>query len=128
MKQVRIVIVHDYYVDYEDSKTVMAEGISDWEMVTDEEHKLLVQNWSTICYEMNLSAGKRAVLIEKDDQPVQVRIDSVKRLIQAAQEKQDRLAAERKATAEARARKKLLKEAETERKLLAELKAKYPDA
>lgn len=127
MKEVRIVLVHDAYTDYGDTSGILQEGISDWETISDEDHKLLQQNWHRLTQHMNYSHA-RPVLLEKDSHPVRKRIDSIKGWIAAERAREEHEEATKRAKAEERARKKLLKNAESERKLLEELRKKYPDA
>ena len=127
MKEVKIVLVHDAYTDYDDSKGIMQEGISDWETISDEDYKLLQQNWWKLCNHMNVH-NARLVLLEKDATPVKKRIDSIRGWIEEERVRQEREAQLKKEKAQARALKKLMDNAESEKKLLEELKKKYPDA
>lgn len=127
MKEVKIVLVHDAYTDYDDSKGIMQEGISDWETISDEDYKLLQQNWWKLCNHMNVH-NARLVLLEKDAAPVKKRIDSIRGWIAEERVRQEREAQLKKEKAQARALKKLMDNAESEKKLLEELKKKYPDA
>lgn len=127
MKEVRIVLVHDAYTDYDDSKGIMQEGVSDWESISDEDYRLLQQNWYKLCQHVNLRDA-RLVLLEKDSVPVKRRIDSIKSWIAEERVRQEREAELKREKAQARALKKLAANAEAERKLLAELKKKYPEA
>lgn len=127
MKQVRIVLVHDAYTDYGDTSAILQEGISDWETISDEDHKLLQQNWHRLTQHMNYSHA-RPVLLEKDDHPVSKRIDSIKGWIAEERAHEEREAQLKRDKAQARVLKKLAADADAERKLLLELKKKYPDA
>jgi hypothetical protein len=127
MKEVKIVLVHDAYTDYDDSKGIIQEGVSDWESISDEDHKLLQQNWWKLCEHMNVH-NARLVLLEKDSVPVKRRIDSIKGWITEERQRQEREAQIKREKAQAKALKKLAANAEAERKLLEELKKKYPDA
>lgn len=127
MKEVRIVLVHDAYTDYDDSKGIMQEGVSDWESISDEDYRLLKQNWFKLCNHMNVH-NARLVLLEKDSVPVKMRIDSIKAWILQERAREEREAEIKREKAQARALKKLAANAEAERKLLEELKRKYPDA
>ena len=127
MKEVKIVLVHDAYTDYDDSKGIIQEGVSDWEQISDEDYKLLQQNWWKLCEHMNVH-NARLVLLEKDSVPVKRRIDSIKGWITEERQRQEREAQIKREKAQARALKKLAANAEAERKLLEELKKKYPDA
>ena len=127
MKEVRIVLVYDAYSEYEDSNGILQDGVSDWEQISDDDYKLLKNNWANITSKLNVN-NARPVLLEKDSVPVKVRIDSIKSWIQQERDRQENEAQERKNKAAARAMQKLLKNAESERKLLDELKRKYPDA
>ena len=127
MKEVRIVLVHDAYTDYGDTNAVLQEGISDWETISDEDHKLLQQNWHRLTQHMNYSHA-RPVLLEKDAHPVRKRIDSIKGWIAEERAREEREAQLKRDKAQARVLKKLAADAEAERKLLVELKKKYPDA
>jgi hypothetical protein len=127
MKEVKIVLVHDTYTDYDDSKGIMQEGVSDWEQISDEDYRLLQQNWFKLCQHMNVH-NARLVLLEKDSVPVKMRIDSIRSWIEEERMRQEREAQLKREKAQARALKKLAADAESERKLLVELRKKYPDA
>jgi Trm5-related predicted tRNA methylase len=130
MKEVRIVLVHDLYTDYNDneSQAVIRDSVSDWEQITDEEYRLLKDNWWRLAHHLGNHDNGRPILLEKDRVPVRQRISSIREWVQQEQEKIQAEKAAKQAQAEERARKKLLKNAESERKLLEELKKKYPDA
>ena len=127
MKEVKIVLVHDAYTDYDDSRAIMQEGISDWEQIPDEDHKLLKQNWYKVCENMAMY-NARPVLLEKDSVPVKMRINSIKEWIAEEKAKAEREAQIKRDKAQARALKKLAADAASEKRLLEELKKKYPDA
>lgn len=129
MKEVRIVLVHDLssgYDDY-DSETIMREGITDWETISDEDYQLLREHWHRLGPRIDPSGNKRPVLLEKDHLPVRARIESIQQWLQEEKARIEREKAAREAQAAERARKKLMKTAEGERKLLEELRKKYPD-
>lgn len=129
MKEVRIIAVHDHYNEYDEvSQTIMREGITDWEQVSDDEFKLLKQHWWRIGQEYGCNIdGARLVLIEKDPTPVHKRINSIREWLNQEQARQAREEAVRQQQAQERLRKKLLKTAENERKLLEKLREKYPN-
>lgn len=127
MREVRIVLVHDQYTDYDDSKGIMQEGVSDWEQISDADFKLLQANWWRLSSHLNVDDA-RLVLLEKDRVPVKARIDSIKQWIEQEHARQEQEEAAKRAKAEERARKKLLKNAESELRLLEELRKKYPEA
>ena len=126
MREVRVILVHDYN-DYDDTRSILKEGISHWEQISDEDFKFLKANWWRLTSDPNLVEG-RLVLIEKDPVPLTTRIDSIKQWIDQERARAEQLQEQKRAQAEARARKKLLRNAESERKLLEELRKKYPDA
>lgn len=126
MKQVRLVLVHDAYTEYEDHKAIMQEGISDWETISDEDHVLLQRNLWRLESQMNVQ-GARLVLLEKDTAPVKTRIDSIRDWIAQEKARAQQEAQKKREKAEARALKKLMQNAESEKKLLEELRKKYPD-
>jgi len=126
MKEVKIVLVHDAYTDYDDSKGIMQEGVSDWESISDEDHTLLQQNWWKLCEHMNVH-NARLVLLEKDSVPVKMRINSIKEWIAEEKAKAEREAQIKRDKAQARVLKKLASDAASEKRLLEELKKKYPD-
>lgn len=130
MREVRIVLLHDLYTDYNDneSQAVIRDGVSDWEQITDEEYCLLKDNWWRLTHHLGNHDNGRPMLLEKDGVPVRQRIDSIREWVQQEQEKIQAEKAAKQAQAEERARKKLLKNAESERRLLEELRKKYPDA
>jgi hypothetical protein len=129
MKEVRVVVVHDSYTDYDEvSNSIMREGVTDWEQVSDEELKLLRQNWWRFSQEAARGDNTRLVLLEKDAVPAQKRIGSIRQWLKEEKDREDREEAARRVQAEERLRKKLMKTAESERKLLEKLREKYPDA
>ena len=127
MREVTIVMVHDRYTEYDESRAVMQESISDWEQISEEEYKLLNQNWWKLAQHLDPHGNRRPVLLEKDSVPVRARINSIREWIQQEKIQAEKAEAERKAKAEERARKKILKNAQSERKLLEELLRKHPD-
>ena len=129
MKEVRVVLVHDSYADYDDvSNSIMREGITDWEQVSDEELKLLKHNWWRFGQDASRADNARLVLLEKDVVPVQTRINSIRQWLKEEKDRLDREETARRRQADERLKKKLLKTAESERKLLEKLREKYPDA
>jgi len=132
MKEVRIVLVHDISSSYDDddydSQTIMRDGVTDWEQISDEDYRFLKDRWWQLSNEISTHDRGRPVLLEKDSCSVRQRIDSIREWIRKDQERLATEAAAKKAKAEERARKKLLQTAESERKLLEDLRRKYPDA
>lgn len=127
MKQVRIVLVHDTYTDFDDeSKAIMQQGVSDWESISDEDYALLKHNWWRFESKVNVH-NARLVLLEKDAVSAKTRIDSIRDWIAQEREREQQAAQKKKERAEARALKKLMQNAESEKKLLEELRKKYPD-
>jgi hypothetical protein len=127
MKEVKIVLVHDAYTDYDDSKAIMQQGVSDWETISDEDYQLLQQNWWKLCQDLNVN-NARLVLLEKDSVPVKMRLESIRAWIAQEKAKAEREAQIKRDKAQARALKKLAADAASEKRLLEELKKKYPDA
>ena len=128
MKQVKLFIAEDCYTDcYGDgpSTSVIREGVTDWEEISDDDYELLRSNLHRL---VNRYGGQQVVLIEKDAVPVKERISSIKQWIADERARLDQEAAKRKAAAEEKALKRALKKAGDEKRLLEELKKKYPDA
>lgn len=128
MKEVRIILVVDQYTDYDEYSSILHDGITDWETVSDEDYQLLREHWSRLASRIDPRGEKRPVLLEKDTLPVQSRISSIQQWLHEEKARIERERAARDLQAAERARKKLMKTAEGERKLLEELKRKYPDA
>lgn len=122
MKKVKIFKADDGYGD-EYSSSVLREGITDWEEISDEDYKFLKDNFHSIYRDTGF--GGNLVLITQDDVPVVKRIESIKRLIDAKKAAIDKEKREKEAEALKRAMKKKAKTEEQERKLLVELQAKY---
>lgn len=128
MKEVKIVIAHERYDEYESSSYILQEGISDWEQLSDDEYKLLKDNWYRIVQDVQQKRyGVIPILVEKDSSPISLRIASIKTWVNEEKERAAKDAADRKAKAEERAKKKMLKAAKSELALLEELKKKYPN-
>lgn len=129
MKQVKLFIAEDCYTDcYGDgpSTSVIREGVTDWEEISDDDYELLRSNLHRL---VNRYGGQQqVVLIEKDTVPVKERISSIKQWIADERARLEQEAAKRKAAAEEKALKRMLKKAGDEKRLLEELKKKYPDA
>lgn len=128
MRTVKIILVQECYHDYDDSSSsmILRESISDWENISDEDYKILKDNFWRLQH--GIYPGLRPVLIEQDTIAVSKRIDSIKGWIVKERERQEKEEADRKAKAAERTKKKMLKKAGDELKLLEELKAKYPEA
>lgn len=129
MKEVKIVLAHERYDEYDSSSYILQEGLTDWEQLTAEEYNLLKSNWYMLVTEVQrTNSNKIPILIEKDTVPVKARIESIKKWIEVEKARAEKEAAERKAKADERAKKKMLKAAKSELALLEELRKKYPDA
>ena len=119
MPNVKIVIVQDRYMDDENNQRVIAEGISNWEEVTDEELALLKQY---IYHGIKLpSYNHSPMVIVQDEVPVQTRIDNIREHLKRI-ETANKIAEtkRKKALAERAAKKK-----EREHQKFLELQAKY---
>lgn len=127
MRQVRIVLMHDQYSDYDDYHSILNSSITDWESISDADYTLLKSQWHRLEKEFAHVHG-RPLLLEKDSTRVQVRIDSIKSWIDQERASEARAAELKKQKAHEKAMAKLRKDAESERALLEELKKKYPDA
>jgi len=99
MKQVKLFIAEDCYTDcYGDgpSTSVIREGVTDWEEISDDDYELLRSNLHRL---VNRYGGQQVVLIEKDTVPVKERISSIKQWISDERARLDQEAAKRKAAA-----------------------------
>jgi len=127
MRQVRIVLMHDQYSDYDDYHSILNNSITDWESISEADYILLKNQWHLLEKEFAHVRG-RPLLLEKDQTSVQVRIASIKSWIDHEREKETKAAELKKQKAHEKALAKLRKDAESEQALLAELKKKYPHA
>ena len=122
MPYVKIVIVESRYLDEDTSREVIAEGISNWEEVTDEELALLKRY---IYHGIKVPSYRHTpMVIVQDDVPVQTRIDNIREHLKNIEAQNNAAEAKRKKDAANRKAKK----AERERQKLAELQAKYGGA
>lgn len=126
MKEVKIVLMHDQYTDYEDHHAILNSSITDWESISDADFSLLKAQWHRLEKDFAYVNG-RVVLMEKDSTPVQVRIDSIRSWIDQERAKEEQAAQLKKQKAQEKALRKLRQDAASELALLQELKAKYPD-
>ncbi len=126
MRQVRIVLMHDQYSDYDDYHAILNSSITDWESISDADFTFLKSHWHRLEKDFNFHG--RVVLLEKDAHHVQVRIDNIKSWIDQERASEAKAAELKKQKAHEKALAKLRKDAESERALLEELKKKYPDA
>lgn len=108
----------DYY-----GSSVIREGISDWETVSNEDLEFLRKNMHIVA--RKVPDGCRPVLITKDPVRIAERIESVREEIAKAKAEQEAERERRRKKQEEQQRKKLLKTKKTELELLAELKKKY---
>lgn len=126
MRQVRIVLMHDQYSDYDDYHSILNSSITDWESISDADFTFLKSHWHRLEKDFNFQG--RVVLLEKDAHHVQVRIDSIKSWIDQERANEVKAAELKKQKAQERALAKLRQNKESELALLEELKKKYPDA
>lgn len=133
MPKVKIVILssHSYYDEYDSySRNIILSGITDWEDISDEEYKFLLDhNGYHLEQAMKLPAGSSVLIIKQDEIPITNRIESITKLIKKMEadrikEEQDRIA-KKEAAALARRLKKEAKTEKDELALLAALKAKH---
>lgn len=124
-RRVKIVMCEEFSDD-DYSRTILREGISDWEEITKEEYEFLRTHLNGM---YSSSYPYRAVLICEDEVPVRERITSIKQTIAAQKMKveKERKIREEKAAERAAAKelKKRAKTEEQEKLLFAELKRKY---
>jgi hypothetical protein len=121
MVEVKIFIAMDYS-DYDDynSRTVLANSISDWEEITEAEFEFLQRNLHHLYN--NKSMG-RLVLIRKDEATVTERITSIKASLKKIKDEEDR----KKKEADLKKAKRLAAKKNKDLETLQKLKEKYPD-
>lgn len=110
------------YSDYDDynSRTVLANSISDWEEITEAEFEFLQRNLHHLYN--NKSMG-RLVLIRKDEATVTERITSIKASLKKIKDEEDR----KKKEADLKKAKRLAAKKNKDLETLQKLKEKYPD-
>lgn len=122
MPKIKIIIVDGYY-DYDDHWcNRMAEGISDWEEVSDEDYQYIRNN----LHHIKLKVGT-PIIIQQDDVTVAERIKGIKKTIKKYEDEYNQRIAESKRKAEERAAAKAAKKLERDRKALERLVIENPD-
>lgn len=125
-KEIKILLVEDRYSNYDDdytSTTVLREGISDWETVSDEDYDLLNKHMHMLIRQ--LPSGFRPIIVTKDPVRVADRVASIKDELAKIKAAQEAEREKRRKEEQDRAKKRLLKKAASELALLEELKKKY---
>lgn len=131
MPKVKIVLCQEVsgYDDY--MHTVVRDGLTDWEEVSDADLALLKQNLHRI---VRVGYSYSPILVIQDEVPVVERIDSIKESIaeyEVQQAKERQLREKKKKEREQKQREKnlakVLASEEAERELLKQLKEKYPE-
>lgn len=126
-KKVKIVVVVNSYDNYgDDYNSIVQEGITDWEEISDDDYVFLTKNDHFLhkLIEKSHPNGTPKVLVQ-DDAPVKLRIDSIKEIIEQEKRSREEAQAKREKTKADNAKKRALKNATSELELLAELKRKY---
>jgi hypothetical protein len=126
MPEVKLLSIIGYYDNYDDWVSTATNGISDWEVLSDEDYKLLKDNLYRLNRQM-AGIGERLVIATKDVVPARARITTIREWIDIERKKQEaeRLAREQKLAANRE--KKEAKARERELKLLEKLKTKYEE-
>jgi len=99
-------------------------GITDWEEVTEEELSWLRQYLPTLKPPLY---GFHYILIVKDEQTIQFHLESIRKLVIAEKERQDKEKAKKEEINKRRQETRRKNQEEKERKLLEQLKGKYED-
>ena len=125
MVEVKIFVAMDYS-DYDDynSRTVLANSISDWEEITEAEFEFLQRNLHHL---YNTHSMGRLVLIRKDEATVTERISSIKAALQKIKDEEDRKKQEAEVKKAKRLEAKLAAKKDKDLETLQKLKEKYPD-
>lgn len=124
MRKIKLFIVHDRYIDYDESMTVLSYGISDWDEVSEEDFELIRSNLHLI----RPSNYQTVVIVEEQNSSA---IQECIKDISATIKKQIKAEADRKLEAERKRleakERKEAKKLEKNRETLARLIKDNPD-
>jgi predicted nucleic acid-binding Zn-ribbon protein len=122
MVEVKLFVTRDRYDDnYGDYHSVITEGISDWEIVTEEEYELLKNTLWIIQRDKNIDG--QLIAVRKDRKKVHERIDSIKAELKRIKDEEE----SKKKAAEIKKAKRLAAKKNKDLDTLQKLKEKYPD-
>jgi hypothetical protein len=123
MPEAKILLATDSFDDYSHYySSQLAGSITDWEEVTEEELDWLRSHLRQL---PSPRCGLHYVLVVKDSETLQYRIQSIRLLIKEEKEKQEKERARREEINQRRQETKRKNKEEKERKLLEQLKGKY---
>lgn len=125
MKEVKIVLVQEFFNDDSYSVNIIRDSITDWEQISDEDLQFLRRNLIKVVGDTKIGYEFKPMLIIKDAQPVSVRIKEIKKEIAAAQARIEKARKEREAKRKQKEKDKLLKSQTSEKELFRELAKKY---
>lgn len=122
MPKVKVFAVKDVEFD-EYTKSILIEGISDWEEVTEEDAEILRKGLWEIRNDMVKQYGYEytAMIVFQDTVPARIRIEQIHKMLEKDRKKKEKEDAAKKASAKKREKNKKEKELE----LLKKLKEKY---
>lgn len=122
MPKIKIIIADGYY-DYDDHWcNRMAEGISDWEDVSDEDYQFISSN----IHHLKLKTGGAPVIIQQDSVRVVDRINDIKKTIKKLQDDYNRKIEGEKRKREEVAEKRRMKKIEKDKAALERLIKENP--
>lgn len=127
-KQVKIILSKEVLTSYDDpyNYTLIRDGITDWEEISDEDYDFLRWNLSYLCKTYNEEYGNLVpMIIVKDDKPVLDRIESIKDFIEQLKTKEAERKAEEERKKAEKAKKRMMKKVADERALFEQLKEKF---
>lgn len=127
-KQVKIILSKEVITSYDDpyNYTLIRDGITDWEEISDEDYDFLRWNLSYLYKTYNEEYGNLVpMIIVKDDKPVLDRIESIKEFIEQLKTKEAERKAEEERKKAEKAKKRMMKKVADERALFEQLKEKF---
>lgn len=129
VKQVKILLSRDVYDGYDDpySRSILQDGISDWEEISDEDYNFLRNNLYMLSNLYSKEYNLSPILVVKDEKPVLNRIESIKEFIKNEQRREAERKAEEERKKTEKAKKRMLKKVADERALFEQLKEKFKE-
>lgn len=129
VKQVKILLSRELYNEYDDiySRSILQDGISDWEEISDEDYDFLRRNLYMLSNLYTKEYNLSPVLIVKDERPVFDRIQSIKEYINQEKQKEAKRKAEEERKKAEKAKKRMMKQTADERALFEQLKEKFKE-
>lgn len=128
VKQVKIILGKEILSSYDDpyNYTLIRDGITDWEEISDEDYDFLRRNLSYLYKTYNEEYDNLVpMILVKDDKPVFDRISSIREFIEQMKTKETERKAEEERKKAEKAKKRMLKKVADERALFEQLKEKF---